>query len=82
MHALRKSESVSRELAMGHQKSGLPKSGSEGLIDFVISESLGVASEVVFLRGDGKRGKGFRGLPRRNVDYCFPGPKRGSGTRL
>ena len=47
---------------------GLAKSEGEGLIDFVVGETLGFASEGLLFGGDGEWGEGLDGLPWALVD--------------
>ena len=47
---------------------GLAKSEGEGLVDFVVGETLGFAGEGLLFGGDGEGSEGFDGLPGALVD--------------
>ena len=46
----------------------LTEGEGEGLVDFVVGETLGFAGERLLFGGDGERGKGLDGLPGALVD--------------
>ena len=47
---------------------GLAESEGEGLVDFVVGETLGFAGEGLLFGGDGERGEGLDGLPGALID--------------
>ena len=55
----------------------MAKGESEGLIDFVVGEALGFASEGLLFGGDGERSEGLDGLPGPLVDESVPGAPSG-----